>query len=176
MSLSPNPGLPPFASVPDVQYPILPTGIHDATVEEVESVFVNGFTVNERRRTIFNGWVTFRNLVRSLVQVDEEYIDGGFVTEKPTPKDVDVSFWISADNIAAMDQARQKILHNLMATSRDSYRVDAYIVPHCPPGHPAEAHFRYMLWTEDNWSRCRDKRGILHPPSGPRKGYVRLIP
>jgi hypothetical protein len=175
MSVNANPPLPTFVTLPDVQFAVLPAGIHDATVSTIQSTFVNAFSANERRRQIFDGWITFRSLVRSLVQVDDEFIDGGFVTGKPTPKDVDVSLWISADNLMSMDATRQRILDDLIANARLNYKVDAYTVPHCPPGHPLEAVYQSMLWTEDYWSRCRDKRGLLHPESGPRKGYVRLI-
>ena len=166
---------PSFVDLSDVQFPVLPHGIYEGTIDDVLAMFVSSFSPNDQRQKVFDGWSTFRTLIRSLVQVDEEYIDGSFVTKKPSPKDLDVSFWISADNLNSMDPIYQRFLENLMQSSK-SYNVDAYIVPHCPPGHPQEAIFQYMLWTKDNWTRCRDKKGNLHPQSGPKKGYVRVVP
>ena len=64
---------------------VLPPGIHDATIEEVEA----RFAISDHRKRIFSG---FRNGVMALRKAGcrKIFLDGSFVTEKPIPGDFDV--------------------------------------------------------------------------------------
>jgi hypothetical protein len=63
----------------------LPPGVHDATLEEVES----RFATSEHRKRLFSG---FREGVMVLRKAGcrKIFIDGSFITEKPIPGDFDV--------------------------------------------------------------------------------------
>jgi hypothetical protein len=63
---------------------VLPPGIHDATMEEVE----RRFATNDRRRKLFEG---FRAGVETLRQAGCRivFLDGSYVTEKEAPGDYD---------------------------------------------------------------------------------------
>jgi len=63
---------------------VLPTGIHDATLKEIEQ----RFATNEKRRTLFEG---FKKGVDSLRRAGckEVFLDGSFVSDKPNPGDFD---------------------------------------------------------------------------------------
>lgn len=63
---------------------VLPPGIHDATLEEIEA----RFATNERRRALFEG---FARGVQSLKDAGctVVYLDGSFVSDKPNPGDFD---------------------------------------------------------------------------------------
>ena len=63
---------------------VLPPGVHDATIVEVEARFA---TSNHRKR-IFSG---FRNGLTALRKAGcrKIFLDGSFVTEKPVPGDFD---------------------------------------------------------------------------------------
>ena len=64
---------------------VLPPGVHDATLEEVES----RFATSERRKRLFSG---FREGVMALRKAGcrKIFLDGSFVTEKTNPGDFDV--------------------------------------------------------------------------------------
>jgi len=64
---------------------VLPPGVHNATLEEVES----RFTTSERRKRLFFG---FREGVTALRKAGcrKIFLDGSFVTEKTNPGDFDV--------------------------------------------------------------------------------------
>jgi hypothetical protein len=170
-----GPALPDFVNHPGVIFPILPQGIHDANLSEVEAKLVDALP-NPQRLLAFNGWVAFRALVHALVPVRGEYINGSFVTAKPNPKDVDVSFWIDADDLDALDPARKGALNQLFGVQAPNFHVDAYVVPECGFGHASYATFQFMLWTEHFWSRCRDHAGAVIDAHGIRKGFVRVVP
>ena len=63
---------------------MLPPGIHDATLREVE----DKLAYNAVRRELFEG---FRRACEALKRAgcSVVYLDGSFVTEKPTPADFD---------------------------------------------------------------------------------------
>lgn len=64
---------------------VLPPGVHNATIEEVET----RFATSEHRRRLFSG---FREGVIALRKAgcSKVFLDGSFVTEKTNPCDFDV--------------------------------------------------------------------------------------
>jgi hypothetical protein len=168
-------GLPAFVTHAEVPFPVLPSGIHDANDAQVKEAFVEAFADNGRRRQVYEGWNSFRSILRSIVDVEEEYVDGSFVTGKPRPKDIDVSYWIDADELNALAPIKQVALNGLMQGGK-AFFVDAYIVPVCPPGHQSESVFQEMQWTHEFWSNCKDSNGVVLPAGSPTKGFLRMLP
>ncbi|MHC4646018.1 MAG: DUF6932 family protein [Planctomycetota bacterium] len=64
---------------------VLPPGVHDATVEEVETRFAS----SDHRKCLFAG---FKEGVTALLKAGchKIFLDGSFITEKPIPGDFDV--------------------------------------------------------------------------------------
>lgn len=64
---------------------VLPPGIHDATLSEIE----NRFATNDKRKRLFDG---FKKGVKFLTTAgcSNIFLDGSFVTAKPEPWDYDV--------------------------------------------------------------------------------------
>jgi hypothetical protein len=152
---------------------LLPVGVHSATQDEVEEALVDKFPRSLTRRRVFNGWCAFRTQVRQLVQVDHEYIDGSFVTGRLNPKDVDVSLWIRADTMNALDTGRQSALSQLLKDAKALYHSDAYVVPHCSSGHSLYRVYQTQLWTKQYWRMYKNVRGIVVP--GAEKGYIEVV-
>ena len=100
----------------------LPPGMHLATLEEVEAVFVT----TPRRRRLFEG---LRRAIQNLraAGVRRVFIDGSFVTTKADPNDVDGCWeWTEEVHLDLLDpvlldftQARQAM--------RDKYGVDFFL-------------------------------------------------
>ena len=70
---------------------VLPEGIHDSTLKELETVFAN----NPRRKELFEG---LKKVIKSFSEAGCKilYIDGSYVTEKENPGDYDLC-WESAN-------------------------------------------------------------------------------
>jgi hypothetical protein len=66
-------------------WPVLPAGIHPATLEQIEKMFA----FNSKRRRLFVG---FREAMKALRRAgcSTVYVDGSFVTDKPEPGDYDI--------------------------------------------------------------------------------------
>lgn len=76
--------IPSFIIVPGALWPILPAGVYDATIDEVEK----RFAINEKRRILFEGLLKATdNLFKS--GCPQIFLDGSYVTAKPEPGDFD---------------------------------------------------------------------------------------
>lgn len=76
--------IPALISNPGSPWDVLPTGIHAATLNEIESVF--GY--NRRRRELLTGLLDGA-LALAKAGCSTIYLDGSFVTAKPIPGDYD---------------------------------------------------------------------------------------
>jgi len=64
---------------------VLPAGIHASTLEEVEQ----RYSTNNKRRELFKGLVRACKSLKSA-GCKTFYLDGSYVTDKPSPSDYDV--------------------------------------------------------------------------------------
>lgn len=76
--------IPSFIVVPGVLWPLLPSGVYDATMEEV----YKHYAINEKRRRLFEG---FNKAADNIFGAGSPqiYLDGSYVTAKPEPGDYD---------------------------------------------------------------------------------------
>jgi hypothetical protein len=65
---------------------LLPEGVHDCRLEDMEEIFVT----NPQRELLWKRLVLFIEWARSMDQFSCAYIDGGFITNKIFPEDIDV--------------------------------------------------------------------------------------
>jgi len=77
---------------------VLPPGVHDATLEEVET----RFALSDHRKRLFAG---FKEGVLALRKAGcrKIFLDGSFVTEKPIPYDFDVCWYTMGVDIAKLN-------------------------------------------------------------------------
>lgn len=76
--------IPNHTDLPGSPWPILPPGIHLATLAEVEMRFAS----NPKRRVQFSGFVAALSSLRGA-GCRRAFLDGSFVTAKPRPGDYD---------------------------------------------------------------------------------------
>jgi len=81
-------------------WPVLPPGVHDATMDEI----AEKFATNERRRHLFAG---LERGVDALLQAGCKvvYLDGSFVTGKPEPQDFDACWDTTGVDHTRLDPA-----------------------------------------------------------------------
>ena len=79
-------------------WPVLPPGIHDATLADVEA----RFATTPHRRMLFSG---FGRVIRALTVAGCQmvYLDGSFVTGKPHPEDFDGCWACAGVNLTLLD-------------------------------------------------------------------------
>ncbi len=91
-------------------WPILPAGIHSATLEEVKARFVS----NPKRRTQFRGLVAALSNLRSA-GCRRAFLDGSFVSAKPRPGDFDACWDPAGVNRTALDPVLLTFMNNRAA-------------------------------------------------------------
>ncbi len=150
--------IPPFTS-----HGILPIGIHDCTLSEIEGVFV----YNERRRRIWDGFQRYYRRIEPVSELDLLYLDGSFVTDWEQPSDIDVVIEYPDDATFLRLIAAHRFLKDRVFV-KSSYRVDMLpCLPVLPPGvNDLREYFQYVK-LED-----AIRRGLS--PSQARKGILRV--
>jgi hypothetical protein len=78
---------------------VLPPGIHNATLEEIEE----RFATNEKRRKLFEGFRKSLDALR-MAGCTAIFLDGSFITDKPEPGDFDVCWDPVGVDPARLDQ------------------------------------------------------------------------
>jgi hypothetical protein len=132
--------------------PILAAGIHKRTLEQIRTEFVSPFPDDGQRLRLFallEQWVT---KLHGLNVVAILWIDGSFVTIKPSPNDIDCVLWNPSFSGPVSD-AQQVEVSRLVdrAVAKAQYGVDLYIeLPTAADALHREAYWRGLFGFEHN--------------------------
>lgn len=127
-------------------WPVLPPGVHWASLDAIESVFAT----NERRQWLFEG---FCMVARDLASAGclKLYLNGSFVTGKPHPKDFDACWDPSGVNARMLDAVLLDTLNRRAQMAK--YRGDIV-----PLDHPDGGSFLEFFQTDKESGR---RKGII---------------
>lgn len=104
--------IPALVPLPGSPWPVLPPGIHQATLDEVAAAFA----ISPRRRELFDGLVNASGrLLRAGCPT--VYLDGSYVTGKPKPGDFDACW-----DPAGVDPARLDPVFLQFANGREAQK------------------------------------------------------
>lgn len=140
----------------------MPLGIHDCDLNEIETAFV----FNLDRQVVWEGFGRFLNQVMPVPEIDVLYIDGGFVTDKDRPKDIDL----------VLEFPDMSTLFNVLSRNpslldhdgiQSAYKVDLWFAAAGQPAYmPDLRQFFQYVKLEDAISR--------NLPAGSKKGILRI--
>ena len=152
------PPLPPFT-----YHGYLPEGVHDTTVEELRERFV----FNETRRALWDKLRPFHEWVLTTGAFSYAYIDGGFITNKAQPQDIDVILQTRAPYGAAAFAAMEPFFSRGMDGIYNEYAVHLHFWCEGFPGGLSDFRrfFQYL--------RPQDA-APLGLREGAKKGIVRI--
>jgi hypothetical protein len=156
--MQPDAPLPPFN-----YYGYLPEGVHETTLAQLRERFV----INPRRILLWQRLEEFLAWVVTTRQFSHVYIDGGFVTNKPSPEDIDVILQTNAeygpDALGAMAPFFSKGLDTIL----EEYSVHLHFWSEGFPGGVSDFRrfFQYL--------RPQDA-APLGLREGTKKGIVRI--
>ena len=104
---------------------LLPTGIHLATLHEVELTFGRG---TDTRIRLYENLRAFLELARSFQMFTSIVIDGSFVTNEPDPSDVGVVLILPGPQLKRLMKHSDYLkLEN--AAIRERFAIDLFIDP-----------------------------------------------
>lgn len=156
-------GLPDFTA-----QGLLPSGVHDATVDDVHESLVAAFDGSVSREPIFRWWREHRAALDFICPVAEQWVDGSFVTAKPDPADIDIVTVFDGEDVDALPVFKQVLLRYLLngADTKNPWLCDSYVIVRYPEG---DVRFQQ---TQDSTSYWTGWFG--HTSDGVEKGYVRV--
>jgi hypothetical protein len=164
--------IPDFVDGPE---PLLPPGVHQATIEEIQASLVTGFPTSVTRQRIASNWIAFGRVFRTYLPVKQEFIDGSFVTGRQNPQDLDHSLWIDADDLVSLAGDRLQAFQGFWSRRLDAFGCDAHLVPECTPGHKLYGVFvQERNLTEAAWPRYQNL--VREIVAGVQKGYLEVVP
>lgn len=133
---------------------LLPTGIHDGTIEEIAA----RFAASPDRRSLWETLLQYLAELRRWPLAQELLLDGSFVTSEPAPHDIDAILVLRDDY--DLTQEVSPFEYNLRSHSmiKRTYGLDVFVVrPRSPE------YYRFL----DLFSQVRDSLDVS-------KGLVRV--
>ena len=124
---------------------VLPPGVHDATLSEIEETFAS----NEHRIRLFSG---FEKAVKALFKAGCRtiYLDGSFVTGKPLPRDYDACWCPSGVNLQKIDPVLLDF-KNKRAAQKQKYYGELFLTN--KTACPGKFFFDYFQEDKLRWLR-----------------------
>ena len=151
--------------IPDfTEYGLLPAGEYPATRSEISDRYLH----NPNRAEI---WHLFEVFIAELQQqtwyqnISTLWLDGGFTSDKPYTKDIDVIIDVSLLDDASAFTAVTWLLNEQIRLQRD-FRVDAY------PYHPRIANNFRSFFSYVKTDECLQRNA----PMNTRKGLLIFTP
>ena len=143
----------------------LPPGRHLSDVDGVRTRLVEPFPASSTRRSLYDAWRVRRQTLFGIVQVEMEWVNGSFVTAKHAPNDIDVTTFITDDNMAAVSVDQRQAVWDLTAgPAPQQVGCHSFLVIVFPDNHPYRvAYLQQRGYWDDWWSRRR---------TGQEKGYI----
>jgi hypothetical protein len=147
--------------IPDfTEYGLLPAGEYPATRNEISDRYLN----NPNRAEI---WLLFEAFLKELQQqnwyqnISTVWLDGGFTSDKPSTKDIDVIIDVSSLDEASAFAAVIWLMAEQTRLQSD-YRVDAY------PYHPQISNNFRSFFAYVKTDECLQRNA----PKNTRKGLL----
>jgi hypothetical protein len=110
---------------PQNEHGLLPPGIHDCTVDELQARFGN-FKGSDRRPLLWAKFTDFLRETQSSGLIEAVLLDGSFVTAKPDPNDIDLVLVVAATHDFGADLLPHQ--YNVLAQQRVRRRFGLDIV------------------------------------------------
>jgi hypothetical protein len=151
--------IPPLIDIgPPTPWSVLPPGIYDATLTEVEAAFAT----TPHRQWLFGGFVRVTEALR-IAGCHTAYLDGSFITGKPHPDDFDGCWDHAGIDFGLLDPIL-KTFANKREAQKKKYFGEMF-----PAGSTAAPGFTFLNFFQIEKFSQRPK-GIVRVSLGPPKG------
>jgi hypothetical protein len=152
--------------IPPLEDGVLPEGIHDCTIDEIDRMF-GGFQRSDRRIRLMEKLSAYLAEARSVSFIKAVIIDGSFVMAKDEPDDIDLIVVVPAN--FDLSQEMKPFEYNVTSKSavrRGGYPFDLFMLP--------EGSAKYEEFLE-LFSRVNPAKHAIFT-SRQRKGMLRVQP
>jgi hypothetical protein len=149
---------------------LIPPTLIVSNLEEFERYFAIDSPENTRR-ILYGQYNNYKNNLKELCGRTElrQWIDGSFVTKKPTPFDIDLVTFVDFEVAESKEKELQEFIYPV---SYNSYGLDCYIVVVYPESH--KLHFAYKADCS-YWINHFDKTKPNKRQKTVQKGFLEII-
>lgn len=106
-------------------------GIHRITIQDFHARAVAPFAQDQRRQDLHQQFTTWVGALQANRVTGKLWLDGSFLTEKPSPNDIDCVIWSPRWTVAEADVTeamRQRATHLLnQQVAKSVYGLDLYL-------------------------------------------------
>ncbi|WP_443063783.1 DUF6932 family protein [Streptomyces sp. NBC_00659] len=167
---------------------LLPPGRYAVSLDELYTALVES-TGSDVRRAIWEEWTRHRTAVEAFTGgISRMWVGGSFVSSKPDPSDVDVTYLLSAQAYDRLDRETLADLDDLTLRAwcvEQKMRVDAHLVrlPERVPvsqmvpsllSQESKQSFRDLGLYDEVW-QCIKPSSAQSVPDVLRRGYVEVL-
>jgi hypothetical protein len=137
---------------------VLPPGVHDLTLDEVELLF-GQFQSSDRRPSLFGKLKRLVNDAQAAGFVRSIIVDGSFVTAKPDPGDIDLIFGVDPEilgKVGSMSLTPAEYATLSSRRLRRAYEFDVLIAP-----DQGETYGRYVKQFAARKGNSAGEKGLV---------------
>lgn len=138
--------------------PLLAPGVHTHTLDVLKALAVDAFPHDDRRALLFQNFEKWLGEFTGANCSGRIWLDGSFLTQKPSPDDIDFIVWdphFTAPPTPADHQAVRRLFDKSVA--RVQYNLDVYVqVTHPDPSNPDSEFHRGAYW-RGLFGYCHDR-------------------
>jgi len=147
----------------------LPSGRHEATASEIKAALVDDFPKSATRSHLYDQWQALREAIERVIPIEEQWLDGSFVTRKEDPGDIDLVSHLDGSAVDNLSVADGMLLFGLLDRdlSRDVHGCHSFPIVIYPDGHPDRPQYEAALQAFDSL--------FGHDRNGNQKGYVEVV-
>jgi hypothetical protein len=113
------------------EQPLLPPGVHDVSVAELDKQFLNSFSNSSTRAELIAGLRRYVDCLAKFGIRFEIWIDGSFVTHKENPNDVDLVAFASSSEVNCLSADFKRQLRGLFdrISVKQAFKCDVLFAP-----------------------------------------------
>ena len=112
---------------------LTPYKVIETDLETFESIFVSNFQHSDRRKMLFQNYLSYTNDFKNQISKNfYQWIDGSFVTSKLNPTDIDIVTFLNAENY---EKNSLKLVNFQGSRLKKEQELDCYFVKEYPVEH-----------------------------------------
>lgn len=154
----------------DLRGNLKPAKVIEISLPEFEENFVKKFIKSKTRKVIFENYLLYVNDFKQIISNEfYQLINGGFITKKTNPRDVDIVTFISYNTFNKKKKELEKFKKPEV---KNIYDIDAYIVIVYPKNH---SKFNFTKSDKLYWQHQFGKTRKTRAGKRFRKGIIKII-
>lgn len=148
---------------------LTPYEVIETDLQTFQNSFVGNMDNSDHRQKLFDDYMKYTtDLIKIVSNSFYQWINGSYVTQKHTPKDIDMVSFIDFSQVKGNEEKLKNFLYPL---SKEIYNVDAYIVKTYPDNDKNQVFSKSdtLYWLHHFQKTRPNKKGVKQ-----YKGFIKI--